>query len=268
MVKKVILDKIIVQGTEYETTDRTALVINKVGTNSAGDGYLFIDEKKTGTIKELVAPLHKTSSNLLGPLCLGDLFYVVPPQTKFEWIGDSGSKARIIGIKFILDPREVLPGEYMTRFETQFKHWISYVEGTVSLGTDEVWAADRELTVYNITPLTPEKYIFNSVLMAAISGDTIVEGQVSLLFYYDGNPLETYVSKNLWVGFDILSARRPPADTTEILPFTLAEFPITVPGDVNFQIRAKNVSGAGLTPATGAKWTVTATTIIEYIKRV
>jgi len=56
----------------------------------------------------------------------------------------------------------------------------------------------------------------------------------------------------------------PPAEATEMEPFTLKDFPIEVPGDIVFKITAINTSGAALTPATGQAWSVRTYAICEY----
>jgi len=65
---------------------------------------------------------------------------------------------------------------------------------------------------------------------------SISEGDMVITFYLDNNPLENIVGTNIEAGIDILSMPRPPADSTEETPFTLAEFPIAVEGDHTLSI--------------------------------
>jgi len=88
-----------------------------------------------------------------------------------------------------------------------------------------------------------------------------------ITFYLDNNPLENITGTNIDAGIDILSMPRPPADTTEETPFSLAEFPIAVEGDHTLSIRAKNVSGASISPSTGTSLTVYVTAIAKFYRK-
>lgn len=266
-MKFVHLDKVLTAGTEYVTPKRIAYIIEKIGTNSSGDAYLEIEGRKTGVINSTVAPLHVTSSNKLGPLDLGKLYYFIPPETKFKFVGDSGSKCRIIGKTLILSPGESVPDEYMTRFEAQSRHYFKYVEGTYSHGTDVAWTANDENEVLSITPLTIEKYIFNRILMASVENVTISEGDMAITVYLDNTPIPFDWAENIQRGIDVLSCPRPPSDSTEEVPFTFEHLPIEVTGDHTISFRAINTSGADLTPASGTSITVTITAIVEYLKQ-
>jgi len=262
------LDKFIVEGTTYETTARTGLVIKAYGTDSTSAGYLEIDGRKTGEIFDTVAPLYKRTTNLLGPLQLETFYYVIPPETKFKWIGASGSECRLIGDLWILAPGEALPGDLMTRYGEQFNRYLTHEEGTYALGTDEPWPAGQSYSLIDITPLTIERLMFAYPVMVSVTGDTITERQVAISFWLNGNPVEYYTPTDMYSGIDILSCPRPPAEGTEMVPFSLAQKPISVPGDTRFEARLTNVSGAALTPATGAAWSMIVTAICEYEKRV
>ena len=124
MVEYYKLDKIFEQGTTYEMPNDRFYVIRKIGTDGSSATKLVIDGVETGEIINEIAPLHKTSSNLLGPLDLGDLFYVVPPNKTFEIDGPSGAKIRAIGLIGKLAPGEGLPANYASRFTEQGKHYL------------------------------------------------------------------------------------------------------------------------------------------------
>ncbi|MGB9672438.1 MAG: hypothetical protein ACPLZY_04755, partial [Candidatus Norongarragalinales archaeon] len=144
MAKSIPLDKILVQGTVYKTDTREAWVIKKVGTNSSTIGYIKIDEKPTTNVYSLTSPLHKTNSNFLPLFDLGSLFNVVPPETKIEWVGYSGSKLRVKGIKVQLDPQEKLDAVYTDRFNKQYQEYYVVLEGSYSHGTNAAWADGLE----------------------------------------------------------------------------------------------------------------------------
>jgi len=258
------LDKIITAGAEWVMAADEFLLISAIGTNSSGAGRLMIERQLTGDIKELVSPLHKRSTNFLGLLELGDLYYVVPNQKRIKFEGDTGSKCRIKGRIGVLAPGESVPATHLARAANQDIDFLCFVEGSVSLGTDEVWADGRELDVYTLTPKTIERYDFQDVVMTSVTGDTITEGQVGIRFYLEGKPLDNLAKANLPLGVDALSMPRPPAEGTDFEPFSLKELPIVVEGDKTIKITAINISGGSLTPATGSKWTVTVTAIVRY----
>lgn len=264
MAKVWILDKIIKPGVVYETPKRVGYVINKIGTNSSGTAKLKIYGRDLGEFDADVAPLRKTETNLLGPLDLEDLYYVVPPETKFEFVGDSGSLCRIIGSIIMLDVGEGFPGEYMTRFGKQQKVHKQLYTGTFSLATDEVWKKDEEYEVFSITPLTTEKVTFKDIVMISVSGGTVNEGDFGVIFKFGNVPFELDVAKNLHLGINIKSMPLPPKDSVEIEPFTLKNSPIEVPGDQTLSIFVRNVSGADKSPASGSAWTVTLKAIGVY----
>jgi len=258
------LDKIFDVGKEYTTEERRFYVIKRKGTNATSDVKLNIGGVKTGVFVDVIAPLHKTTSNLLGPLDLGDLIEVIPPDTSFVFEGPSGTKVRAIGKIGHLGVGEVFPTDLLARYDAQGKHYKDYITASVSLGTDEVWADGRELKVVEVTPKTTEVFRFKHPVLAKITGDTITEGQVGIRFYKADSPLDIFLTKAGRLGIDVLSMPCPPAGTTEMEPFTLEDFPIELPGDVVLRVTAINVSGAGLTPATGAAWSVRVYLIREY----
>jgi len=263
------LDKILAQGTTYETYEREAWIIEKLGTDSSSLGYLSIDGKTTTYIHTTSAPLHKTSSNLLGPIDLGSLRLIVPPETEITWGGASGSVLRVIGTKLILAPGEELEHGLMDRFKRQTNEYIYVVEGSYSHGTDTAWTDGDENEVISLTPTTIEKYVLDGVVMAELenASASISEGDMVITFYLDNNPIENIVGTNIDAGIDILSMPRPPADTTEEIPFSLAEFPIAVEGDHTLSIRAKNVSGSSISPSSGTSLTVYVTAVAKYYRK-
>jgi len=263
------LDKILAQGTTYKTHEREAWIIKKLGTDSSTRGYVSIDGKRTTYIHTTAAPLHKTSSNLLGPIDLGSLRLIVPPETEIAWEGASGSVLRVIGTKLILSPGEDIEASLMDRFRRQTNEYIYVLEGSYSHGTNTAWSDGDENEVLSLTPTTIEKYVLDGVVMAELenAATSISEGDMVITFYLDNNPIENIVGTNIEAGIDILSMPRPPADSTEETPFTLAEFPIAVEGDHTLSIRAKNISGSSISPTTDTSLTVYVTAIAKYYRK-
>lgn len=270
MAKSVILDKYLAQGTTYKTHEREAWIIQYIGTDSSTAGKLVIDNKPVGEIVTTVAPLRQVGTNLLGPLSLGDFYYVVPPETEIYWDGASGSVCRVLGTKFILDPGATLGEPYMTRFKRQNYEYVTYVEGSYSHGTDTAWTADDENEIYSLTPSTIEKYVFDGPVMVDIANlsATLDENQFYLRFYLDNLPLENIYGDNIYGGVDVMSMPRPPSTTDGMVPFTLKETPIELLGDHTLSIRAINVSGGSISPTSGNSITVTVTAVVKYYKTV
>ena len=267
MVKTVPLDKIISVDTEIETEPRQVLVIKKVGTDSSSKATILVDQVPCCEIITNVAPLRVTSSNLLGPLDLGDLYIVVPPESKLKFTGASGSKLRIIGEVLQLDPGEAFGDPYKARYNAQGKNYVRYISGSLSLGTDVAWAKDAEHELVSLTPATVETYIFDGFIGVSITGDTVNPGDFGVKFYLDNIPLEYMYAANLQQGIDALSMPLPPADSTNEVPFSLKDFPIEVAGDHTLTIKVRNTSGADKAPASGSSWSVTLYAVCKYFKK-
>lgn len=258
------LDKYLKAGTVYETPKRLAYIIQAVGTNSSGEAYLKIEEQDTGTFDGEVAPLRITTSNTLGPLFLGDYSYVIPPETKFEFIGVAGSVCRVIGDVVMLDVGEGLLGELMNRFKVQGDKKIKLYSGSLSLATDEVWGAGEEKTVFTLTPTTIETVKFDGFIGVKMSGGTINEGDFAVIFYIDDTPVEVRTADNLDYGIDVKNMPLPPNDTNGWYGFSLENFPIELRGDHTLTIKIKNISGADKAPPTGSAWSATVKLLGKY----
>jgi len=258
------IDFYITQGSTYTTKRRMALVINRIGTDDSSGGCLHIHTFDTGTLKTLVAPLHKTSSNLLGPLDLGTLPYVIPPRTDFYWDGSSGAKARLKGKLLLLEPGEDLPDELYSRYSAQSRHYMTYAEGTVSKDTDEAMADGEELTVLSINAATNERYRLVGPVMVDVDNYTPSEGDLVLRFKYDRTYLDELTDETAMGGIDVTNCPRPPTDTSEFDVFTLKDMPITVEPGHTLYIIVRNVSGASISPPSGYALGFTVTAIVEY----
>jgi len=202
----------------------------------------------------------------LAPLSLEELYYVVPPETEFEIEGDSGSKGRIIGEHVYLAVGEAIPANLLARFNKQHKEYKTKYDASWTLGTDVTWVADTEYEVLSLTPLTTEKITIDGIILAAITGNTVAEGDFGVTFYVDNVPLEAFTADNLMDGIDALAMPKPPAAVPEMQAFTLKDFPIEVLGDHTFSIRVRNTAGVNKAPATGASWEVKIKLIARYYK--
>jgi len=227
------LDKIFTEGTDYETPADRFYVISALGTDAATATKLVIDGVETGEVISTIAPLHRTSANLLGPLDLGDLYYVVPPNKTFRVDGPAGAKVRAIGRLGVLAPGEVLPAAEAGRFAEQGKKFITYQTGTHTASGTGTWTADVAYEIYSLTPKTIETFRFANVLGVTVGGAAVAEGDVGIQFKLDGRPLDILTAGPGPKGIDALSMPMPPADTTEEVAFSLASRPIEVQGAIN-----------------------------------
>jgi len=267
MPKKFSLDLYLTQGSVYETGKREALVIQKIGTNGttwATPPHLRIDDKPLGDIIQDLCPLHKINTRFVPLLDLGALFYVVPPETEVIVEGASGDIIRCKGYLLKLAPAEILPTNLMARFNAQPNHYLTYLRGTYSHGTDVALAADAEVEVISYTPKTIEKAIVNGLVMTKVDNYTEAEQDLAVRFYLEGVPLDFILEKTKTGGIDFMSTPYPPTETTEHEAFSLAETPIEVPGDHTLSVKARNISGGAISPATGTSLDFDILLGIEY----
>jgi len=269
MVNYYKLDKILEQGTNYDMPNDRFYVIRKIGTNSTAGAKLVIDGVETGELISTVAPLHKNSDNLLGPLDLKDYFYVIPPGKTFYVDGSAGDKVRVIGQIGVLAPGEVLPANFANRFNEQGKKYLTYVKGTATLAAAGAnWAVNAETEVYSLTPRTIETYKFSSYVLAELANPATApaEGDVALRFYLDGTPLDILTTEPGKKGIDYYSMPIPSASAKEREAFSLADLAIEVKGDHNFKIKAINTSGGAIAADSSADMTMTVYAVVEYSK--
>lgn len=261
------LDQVLTQGKSYRTPERACLVVEAIGTNATSPAYLQIEGKPTGAIHNLVAPLHRTSSNFLPLLELGRLYYVIPPQTDFTVVGPSGCKFRIKGRLLKLAPGEALPTDIMARYNEQYSHYLVHFSGVYSHGTDVALPADAEVEVFSLTPKTIETYRFLSIVEASVSNYTPAEEELAVRFLLDGAYLDSILELTKSGGVDILCMPRPPASGTNMQAFSLEKTPVEVLGDHTISIKVRNIKGSSITPATGTSLTFYVDGVAEYIRK-
>jgi len=267
-MKRFALDLYLTQGKTYETGVREALIIKQIGTDAAdpaSPAHLTIDYKPLGDIFQDLAPLHKINTRFVPLLDLGDLYYVVPPETEVIVDGPSGAKMRCKGELLKLEVGETLPTAYLARFTAQPKHYLTFLRGTYSHGTDVALVADAEVEVISYTPKTIEKAVANGLAMAKVSNYTASEGDIGIRFYLDDAPLDFLLEKTAIAGIDMMSMPYPPTETTDHEAFTLAGSPIEVLGDHTLSVKARNIKGASISPATGTSLVFDVALIIEYM---
>jgi len=267
MPRTYILDKVLKAGVEHRLPPTTGYKIFALGTDDTAEAYVEIGGKKTGKIIQDIAPLHVTETNKLGLAQLNELYYYVPPKETLIFRGATDKKMRIKGQVIEYLAGEVPAVEDVARFDVQHKKHIKTLAGYIELATDEKWAKERELTVFEITPLTTEILIFDNIAMVKFTNVTVTEGDIAIIPKIDGDPVVADVKEPPYMGYDAISMPYPPADTTEELPFTLKDIPIKVVGDQTFSLIARNESGTDLSPPAGTKIRVDFRCLVRYEKK-
>jgi len=256
MVEYFILDKVYDSGVDYPNEADKFIVIRSIGTDIADKVTIKVDGKPCGDIHSELAPIAMTETNLLGPINLEDVYVVVPPDKILRFDSATTGKIRCIGQLGWLGVGETLPPDLLARFGAQGDHFLTYAEASKSLGTDEAWAYKREVVVATFKPETKEEYLLDRFFLASITGDTVGWGDFGIRFYVKAKPYDWLSWDMGRLGNDVLSMPKPPKATVQEVPFSLAEKPILLPGDIEFKVTAFNTSGASKAPATGAAWTI------------
>jgi len=254
------------QGNVYYMPADKAILVEKVGTDASSDARLWVADQHLGWIHSQIAPLTKSSSNVLGPLDLKDWKWVIPPKKKFYIEGPSGCKFRLIGKMFKLGIGESLPSDVLDFFNKQFKEYLTHIASTTSLGTDVKLLAGNEATIFSLTPLTKEQYLLSFPLQVGVSNYTPSWGDLALIPYERDNP-RTWLTESpgfVTGGIDILSCPRPPTDSANKDIFSFERKPWQLSGDVNYKINVRNVKGADIAPASGTSLTFYLDTIAVY----
>jgi len=264
MVKYFPLYKFFKVGTEYKTPDNKFYVIEAIGTNSTTKAHLKLRRGNLGDIIDEIAPLFKRTTNLLGPLKLNNLYYVIPPKETFTVEGETGKGILAIGTIGELAFGEPIPSDYQNRFEKQFTRYLTFWEASVSLATDETWAKNRELTIGEKTAGAYESYRLNYPVMVSITGNSVSPGDFGIRLMIDTELWDVFEAEVQPHGIDVLKMPKPPAEGTEMVPFIIKKPEIIVQREHTWKWLAKNVSGADKAPATGSAWTVKLRKIIEF----
>jgi len=251
------LDKLVAMNTEYTLENYRAYVIEALGTGDTALVTVTIDSKTCGYLLTEVAPLRKNTVNFGGPLPLGRLFLVVPPQKVYKFSGTAGQFVRIKGRILELGVGESLPSDLLARFQAQTEEFLRCVEGSdVSTGT--AMADGVEVELYALTPTSIERYLFNDralVNQVAAGSPAEAEGNIGVRPYIDGAPQDHVLSASGRRGIDRMTMEIPNTTANKSLdPFNLEGSPIEVGGDHTLSVKAMNVSGGSLFGTTAAQF--------------
>jgi len=253
------LNKVFDVDTIYRAETDKAYFIQAIGTNSTTKAVVKVAGAPVAEILDEIAPKEKINTNLLGPVNLGPVSIVVPPNKTFEFSGSSGSELRAIGKILVLEPGEVLPGDLVDRYKAQATHYITYIRGTYSHGTDVAWAADDENGVVDFTVPVKEKYTLNKFFGGTVANvsPSLAQKQFALRIYIEDKPYDIVETAMGKLGIEIFGCHLPPKEDVNFVPFTLEELPIVLEEGKNLKVKCINISGASISPTTGASLDVT-----------
>ena len=251
------LDKVVAMNSELTMEKYRAYIIEALGTGDTAAVTARIDAKKCGTLLTELAPLRQTTANWCGPLPLGPLLLVVPPEKTYKFEGTAGQLVRILGKLLELDPGEVLPVDYASRFLAQPEHYLACVEGSdVSTGT--AMADGVTVDLYSLTPTSIEVYLFASRLLVdqvATGSPAEADGNIGVRPYIDDAPLDHILAATGRRGINRFELEIPnTTDNKGFAPFSLAGYPIRLLGDHTLTMKAMNVSGGSLFGTTAAQF--------------
>jgi hypothetical protein len=259
------LQKILKTNTTYEMEKDRYYVIKRIGTDATAKVTVKVDGIPVVDIFNSIAPIAKTSSNLNGPLDLGEYFVVVPPERKLLFEATATANVYIEGDLVVLSPGETIPSEHLTRYNTYASRKITYVDASVTVGTS--WPAGQEVKVTDITPPTIEDWVFDGFAGVVVSNLSAAQtyGQVNVKLYYDGKPLDLLVATAGPHGIETLKMPLTPTATAEFEPFSFKDKAIYVVGGHTLTVTAINVSGSALSAASGQNITVRFVAIYKRI---
>jgi len=250
-MKKYFLDKTIDVGTLYRAETDKAYVITKIGTTSTTKATFSVAGIPCAEIYSELAPNYPTSSNLAGPIDLGNLFIVVPPTKTFGFTGSTGSTMHLIGNIIELEPGETLPPDLMSRWTQQGRKFISYLSGSVTTAAGGVVSAGTETDIIVTTVPVAERFTLNRIYMAEgrLDDYTPVDRFYSRI-YVNGKPLDIIETAMGRLGIAGSSAPHPPRAGVNFEAFSFEEKPLVLEAGTDLRITMIN-TGADYTVPTG-----------------
>jgi hypothetical protein len=259
------LRKTLKTNTTYTMEKDRYYVINKIGTDASAKVTAKVDGIPVVDFFNLIAPVAKTTSNVLGPLDLGEYYIVVPPERKLVFESSASANVYIEGKLVVLSPGESIPSEHLTRYNAYTTRKISYIDTTVTVGAS--WPAGQEVKIADITPPTIEDWILDSYMGVSVTGlsTTQTYGQVNIKMYYDGKPLDLLLTVAGPQGIESLKMPLPPTNAAEMEGFSFKDIPVAVVGGHTFTVTAINVSGGALSAATGSNIAVRLVAVYKRI---
>jgi hypothetical protein len=266
MPQTYILKKTLNVDTKYEAESDKLYVIRKAGTNSStASAVLSVAGGVCLELINLLSPLNPTYLNKFEPVDLGEKFVVIPPKKKFSFTGDSGSKLLVEGQILELAPGEPIPDDLIRRYERQTVEYLKYLKAVYSHGTDAAWAADLEKEVLSFSCPAGERHTFRNIMYANIANLSAAPaaGDWTLRFYHQDKPLDILDPIMGDLGIDMWNWVFHDGTNYNYRPFSIEKMPITLEPGRSLKIKARNVSGASKSPATGTSITITVAILDE-----
>jgi len=224
-----------------------ALVIQKIGTDSTSSITVSIDKKEVLDINYYVGNDFPTSSQMLGPLDLGQYYLVVPPNMELEF--SSASNMRLIGKIIHLEPNETLPTDLVARFNEQVNRRLYILSGSYTISGGTTWSSGEELELIDKTLETNEEMILDGFIGFYTSDTSTVDpGNVGIRLYVNDVFLDNAESTMAPFGINAQSIYTPVSTSINIVPGTLKDMPIELKGDYKFKATMINL-GSDISPA-------------------
>ena len=245
MPKRYLLDKIYTGNKDYTMSADKALIIKALGYDTSEDLTPKINGADLGVINLEVAPVTRKSSRNLGPMPLGPLFYVAPPDKVMRFNATIGGNVRVVGEMLDLGPGETLPPSALARLTVQGTRFKTYKSGTKTFSGAAPWAKGKWWPFLELVPKTRERYLFADYVGFELP-DTPTLGNHQVRFTLDGKPLDNILTAMGHLGIDAYCMNHPPDETYCLDPFTLKDFPIEVLGDHVFKVEALNSTDADI----------------------
>jgi len=249
---------------EYRAQSNAFFVFREIGTDVDIE-YVEIEGRKTTPIDRDLAPHVRTSSNLLGPEELEDLYLVVPPNHRFKFVSTSSGKLVCYGLMGLLGLGEGLPADLVRRFNNMNISYKRPITLTKTLPTNQAISAGEEVVIGEIRPTTIERYILDDIIgFTSVNTGTAAPGRIAVRFYYDDVPLDILDTEMGHLGIDSYVMPLPPTATNNFDPFWLREHPIVVEPNHVLKLTAVNISGDTISPPSGQSITLTIKTLAKY----
>jgi hypothetical protein len=237
---------------EIVTGPQEAYRIKELGTDKTNSITPTISGNTLGSIRQEVAALQYTGTTEHGPLELEELYYYIPPETKLSLDGASGDTVHIGGEAIDSPSGRFESSADETRFNQQGDYHYTFVQGSIDVS--EPLSDQQEVVPLTLTPATDERFTFDQLHSVGVSSDgatTTSEGDLALLFDFDGQRRPSQFKDDEIVGVDVESLPQPPNDTDNQMPFIYGKMdsnvqPFTISGDQTYEAVIRNVSGGSI----------------------
>lgn len=235
-----------------QTDSKQALRIRAIGTDSGTTITPSISGNDVGPIVTEVGDIHPRDNAEQGLLQLGDLYYYIPPDTRFELDGSSSDTVRLQGQRIDGISDQFMNSSDETRFNEQGEYHWTFEEGAVDVS--EQISDTQTFTIHTVSPASDEKITMAGIMSVSQSSDgsfSVSEKEIDIFFELDGQRIPGQFNQDDAFLIDITNMPRPPTDTTDQLAFEWGSYdpdpnPLVVMGDQDLDIKGRNTSGGAL----------------------